>query len=81
MNDAFSFNLKIKPFELIQKKIKIVIDGKNCFDKNKFDEILGLQTVGLKSSVVCAVGFRSPEDKAAGQAKVRFGVEKVVVKK
>ncbi len=51
------------------------------FDKNKFDEILGLGEMGLKSVLVCPVGFRSETDSETRQVKVRFELEKVVVKK
>lgn len=42
------------------------------FDIARFDEILGLGAKGLSARVCCALGYRSPEDKYASAAKVRF---------
>lgn len=41
------------------------------FDAAQFDEILGLKEKGLKSVVICALGYRSPEDYLANLPKVR----------
>ncbi|MEK7545332.1 MAG: NAD(P)H-dependent oxidoreductase [Patescibacteria group bacterium] len=41
------------------------------FDNAKFDEILGLKEKNLHAEVVCALGYRSPEDKYASAKKVR----------
>lgn len=41
------------------------------FDAAKFDEILGLKEKGLKSVVICSLGYRSPEDHLANLPKVR----------
>ena len=49
------------------------------FDANKFDEILGLEKIGLKSKVVAVVGFRSSDDKSAEYKKVRFSKEEIVI--
>lgn len=49
------------------------------FDQKKFDEILGLEKLGLHSCVMLAVGFRSPEDAAQAMPKVRFSRDEVVV--
>lgn len=49
------------------------------FDPKKFDEILGLEALGLESRIAVAVGFRSPDDKAAQYPKSRFSKEEVVV--
>lgn len=48
------------------------------FDPLKFDEILGLPTKGYHSRVLCALGYRSPEDKAASAKKIRFQSSEVV---
>ena len=45
------------------------------FEPEKFDEILGLAARGFASVVVCAFGYRSPEDKHGLEAKVRFSRE------
>lgn len=41
------------------------------FEKNRYNEILELPEQGLHSVVVCAIGFRSSEDKYAHLKKVR----------
>lgn len=50
------------------------------FDPAKVDEILGLGKLGLKSVVLCPVGYRSAEDKYAELAKVRRSKEEVLVR-
>jgi nitroreductase len=42
------------------------------FDPAQFDAILGLEAKGLASSVICVLGYRSPTDAYASQAKVRY---------
>jgi nitroreductase len=44
----------------------------------KYDEILGLKEKGYASKVICALGYRSQEDKLAKQKKVRYETEEVV---
>jgi len=48
------------------------------FKPDKFDEILGLTDKGYASKVLCAVGYRSIEDKLADMAKVRYETEAVI---
>jgi nitroreductase len=48
------------------------------FDKDKFDEILGLPAKGYNSVVLGAAGHRAPDDAYASQAKVRFAKGDVV---
>ncbi|MEL6494660.1 MAG: NAD(P)H-dependent oxidoreductase [Cyanobacteria bacterium J06623_7] len=48
------------------------------FQPAKFDEALGLNAKGYSSKVVCALGYRSPEDKVADMAKVRYETAEVV---
>ena len=48
------------------------------FDPARYDEILGLETQGLASVVVCPIGYRSPDDKYAHLPKVRFPKEDVI---
>ena len=48
------------------------------FDAAKFDEILGLEAKGLKSAVICAVGYRG-DDKYASAAKVRKSADQVII--
>lgn len=45
------------------------------FDKTQFDEILGLQERGLRSVLVCPMGYRHPDDKTQYMNKVRKGNE------
>lgn len=49
------------------------------FDAAKFNEILGLDAMGLTATVICPVGFRSEEDKTAAYKKVRFAAADVIV--
>ena len=48
------------------------------FDPAAYDRILGLNEKGLKSVVVCPVGYRSTEDKYSLQPKVRFEFDTVI---
>ncbi len=49
------------------------------FDPKQFDEILGLDAMGLESKVMIAIGFRSEEDTMAHAAKVRFPKGKMII--
>ena len=42
------------------------------FEPEKYNEILGLSQRGFSAVVVCALGYRSAEDRHADDAKVRF---------
>jgi nitroreductase len=46
----------------------------------KFNEILGLTAMGYGALCACAAGYRSPDDKYARLAKVRFKAEDVIVR-
>jgi len=48
------------------------------FEKNRYDEILGLKARGLTASVIAAVGYRKATDKYASLPKVRLPHETVV---
>ena len=50
------------------------------FSEPDFDNILDINKLGLKSKVVMAVGYRSPEDHYAGLAKVRQKSEDLFIK-
>jgi len=50
------------------------------FDSAKFDEILGLPEKGLRSVVVCAIGYRSADDKYAEAKKVRYPLTDLVIR-
>ena len=47
------------------------------FDPKKFDEILGLEALGLETKVIVALGHRAPTDVMALAHKVRFPREEV----
>lgn len=49
------------------------------FSPKKCDEILGLDKLGLKSQVLCAIGYRAKNDPAATRKKVRFPKENLVI--
>ena len=48
------------------------------FEPPKYDEILGLESIGYSACVVAAAGYRSSSDKYATLPKVRYKVEDVV---
>lgn len=48
------------------------------FSPKQFDEILELDKLGLKSVLVCPVGFRAEDDKYIAEKKVRFSREESV---
>jgi nitroreductase len=49
------------------------------FDPAKFDEILGLDELGLRSVVIAAVGYRVIDDVPAEHKQVRFPLKEVVI--
>ncbi len=49
------------------------------FDAKQFDEILGLSDKGLRSVVMCALGYRDPADSYAQMKKVRPEMAKMVL--
>lgn len=49
------------------------------FNAQKFDEILGLEAMGLHTAVVAAVGFRLEDDPYSKFPKVRFPKSDVVI--
>jgi nitroreductase len=48
------------------------------FDKDKYDELLGLPALGYNSVVIATAGHRAADDAYASQAKVRFAKNDVV---
>lgn len=42
------------------------------FDHDAYDQVLGLKEMGLTTSAIVALGYRSDEDTSAAQPKVRF---------
>ncbi len=49
------------------------------FMPSAYDEILGLEAMGLTAKVSCAIGYRSAEDKYASMPKYRFAKSDVVM--
>lgn len=49
------------------------------FDPNAYDAHLALESKGLKSVLVLAVGYRATDDMFSAMAKVRRGVQDVVI--
>jgi nitroreductase len=47
-------------------------------DPAKYDEELGIAKQGYRTTVACAAGYRSPDDRYAQTPKVRFKTEDVV---
>lgn len=48
------------------------------FDKDKYDEILGLPAKGYNAVVIAAAGYRADDDAYSAQKKVRFPKEQLV---
>lgn len=49
------------------------------FEPDRYDEILGLSKMGLRSVLVLPVGYRADDDMFADMKKVRRGVDSVVI--
>jgi len=49
------------------------------FEAPKYDEILGLDKLGVSVGVVCAVGYRKAG--VVGEKKVRFPIEEIIIEK
>ena len=49
------------------------------FDPKKFDEILGLDKLGLSAVVIAAVGFRSADDPVSKMPKVRYSKDELMI--
>lgn len=50
------------------------------FDKDKYDEILGLPAKGWNAVVIATAGHRAADDAYAAQAKVRFTKDEVIAR-
>ena len=48
------------------------------FDPAGYDQVLELSDSGYRTTVVCAVGYRSADDKYAAAPKTRFPIEEVI---
>ena len=51
------------------------------FNNKKADEILGLESLGLESVLLCPIGYRSETDQTASYKKVRFPKDQIVIEK
>ncbi len=51
------------------------------FSTEQYDEILGLPSLGLTTSVVCPLGYRAESDKYATATKVRFAAKDVIIRR
>lgn len=51
------------------------------FDSKEVDEVLNLKEQGFTTAVLCALGYRSEEDKTQSYAKVRFKSSKIIEKR
>ena len=51
------------------------------FDSKEVDEVLNLKEQGFTTAVLCALGYRSEEDKTQSYAKVRFQSSKIIEKR
>lgn len=49
------------------------------FDRTKFDEILNLPQKGLRSLVLCALGYRMKNDAALKRKKVRMSTDDILI--
>jgi len=51
------------------------------FDNAQYDQILGLSEQHLTASVICAIGFRHPQDTSAQRKKIRFPTQAMVLER
>lgn len=76
-------NVFIALWSMMLQASELKID--NCpmwgFDNKKFDEILNLEKENCESVVLLALGYRDENDQNAKRKKVRFNLEKIVVRK
>jgi len=56
-------------------ELKIDSTPMEGFEADKYNEILGLKSKGLKADVLLAIGFRSDEDKTQYEVKIRKPME------
>lgn len=50
------------------------------FDSAQYDQILDLPGKGLRSVVICAVGYRSEDDKYASAKKIRYPKDEIIIR-
>lgn len=51
------------------------------FDAKRFDDVLGLAKRNLTATVLCTLGYRATDDRAAALTKVRFAANDVILKR
>ena len=56
-------------------ELKIDSTPMEGFESEKYNEILGLSSKGLKADVLLAIGYRSDEDKTKYDVKIRKPME------
>jgi nitroreductase len=49
-------------------------------DPKQYDQILGLDKLGLATLCACPAGYRAADDKSASMLKVRFKAEDVIAR-
>lgn len=50
------------------------------FDHKAYDEVLGLAKLGLETTAIVALGYRSARDRTSGLPKVRFDYDDLVIR-
>lgn len=61
--------------------LKIDATPMEGFDASQVDEILELDKLGLKSVLLCPIGYRHSEDESQHGAKVRYAIEDLFIEK
>ncbi len=65
---------------LAAAELKVDASPMGGFDPAGFDELLWLKEKGLTSVVLLGLGYRSSEDRAATQEKIRWPEDKVIIR-
>ena len=65
LNAAAELNIDVTPME--------------GFEPSKFNEILGLEKLGLNAALVAPIGYRNAEDETQNYAKVRKSSEELFI--
>jgi nitroreductase len=60
-------------------ELKIDVTPMEGFEPEKYNEILGLEKLGLNASLVATIGYRHEEDATQHYAKVRKSEEELFV--
>lgn len=62
----------------IAAEMKIDTCPMEGFDKNQYNEILGLNDINLNAAVVLAIGYRSDDDATQNYPKVRYSKKQLI---